>query len=96
MKKFFGTKIENLSICNDEIQLCAVNVQFNHEFLLIIAIYRQHSVTVPNIIKTLESFYEHPDFQNSRTFFIADDFNNSILNESDSNVIDIMSSLQSK
>ena len=88
-EQFIGTKIENLSICNDEIQSCAVKVQLNHEFILIIGIYRPHSGTVPNFIETLESFYEHPDFLNSRTVFIAGDFNINILNENNSNVINL-------
>ena len=94
--KLVITKIENLSICDDEIQSCAVKVQLNHEFLLIIGIYRPHSGTIPNFIETLESFYEHPDFQNSRTVFIADDFNINTINENNSNVINFMPSLLSK
>ena len=91
-EKFIGTKIENLSICIDEIQLCVVKAQLHHEFLLIIGIYRSHSGRVPNFIVTLEKFYEHPNFLNSRTVFIAGDLNINILNETNSNVINFMSS----
>ena len=74
-EKIVGTKIVNLSICNDEVQSCAVKVQLSHEFLFIFYIYGPHSGTVSNFIETLESFYEHPDFLNCRTVFIAGDFN---------------------
>ena len=94
-EKFVSTKTENLSICKDEIQSCEVKVQLNHEFLLIIGIYRPHSGTVLNFIETLESFYEHPDFLKSWPVFIAGDFNINILSENNSNVIIFMSSLQS-
>ena len=80
-EKFIGTKIENLPICDDEVQSCAVKAQLNHELFLIVGIYRPHSVTVPYFIETLESFNENPDFLNSKTVFISGDFNINIPNE---------------
>ena len=35
-EKFVCAKIEKLSKCNDETQTCAVEVQQNHEFLLVL------------------------------------------------------------
>ena len=95
-EKFFGTNIENLSTCNDEIQSCAVEIPLNHGFLLVIGICHPHSGTVPNFNETLESSYERPDFQNRRNIFIAVGFGINILNENNSNVINFTSSVQSK
>ena len=45
---------------------------------------------VSNFIDTLETYYEHPDFRNSKKKFIAGDFNTNILKENSSNVINFL------
>ena len=89
-------KIDSMSICNDLIETCTVQVDLDEGYMIIIGIYRPHSGTILEFTEQLDGMCDLPIVQNSKFVILAGDFNINILNSSSLPVSNFMSTMQSK
>ena len=89
-------KIDSMSICNELIESCTVQVDLDEGYMIIIGIYRPHSGTILDFTEQLDGMCDLPIVQNSKFVILAGDFNINILDNSSFPVSNFMSTLQSK
>ena len=89
-------KIDSMSICNDLIETCTVQVDLDEGYIIIMGIYRPHSGTILEFTEQLDGMCDPPIVQNSKIVILAGDFNINILDSSNLPVSNFMSTMQSK
>ena len=70
--------ISNFSICNEDIEICTVELNLENREITLFAVYRPHSGTLDNFSQFLFSFLE----SNSKNALVLGDFNVDILRNS--------------
>ena len=63
---FKGEKVEEMSICDETIEICTVKVELTDGYQLVMGLYRPHSGTTTDFTDKLESLLENPLVQNSK------------------------------
>ena len=80
--KFQGHKIDELSMINDTIESCVVNINLNGKKLTIFGIYRPHSGSHENFIVMLDEMLHSPLIRDSEMILIVGDMNLNISDQS--------------
>ena len=85
--KYNSVKINELSLCISEVEVCVVKIDFKHCYVVVIGIYRPPSQSIPLFINKLEMICQHEVIKNASLAFIAGDMNIN-LNNPDSPYLD--------
>ena len=72
--------LPNYSFCNNEIEICTVEILLNNSNILVIGIYRPHSGNISNFIENLNSILDEP-YARNKLCVIVGDFNMNILSD---------------
>ena len=89
-------KIGFMSICNELIETCTVQVDLDEGYIIIIRIYRPQSGTILEFTEQIDSMCDLPIVQHSKFVLLAGDLNINILDSSNLPVSNFMSIFQSK
>ena len=80
-----------MSICNELIETCRVQVDLDEGYIIIMGIYRPHYGTISEFTEQLDGMCDLPIIQNSKFVILAGDFNINILDSSSLPVSSFMS-----
>ena len=89
-------KNDSMSICNELIEKCTVQVDLDEGYTIKLGIYRPHSGTILEFTEQLDSMCDLPIVQSRKFVIVAGDFNIIILDSSNLPVSNFMSTMQSK
>ena len=78
-EELVAKKIDSMSICNDLIETCTVQVDLDEGYIIIIGIYQPQSGTLLEFTEQLDGMCDLPIVQNSKFVVLAGDFNINIL-----------------
>ena len=85
-----------MSICNELIETCSVQVNLDEGYIISMGIYRPHSGTILEFTDQLDGVCNLPIVQNSKFVILAGDFNINIIDSSNLPVSNFMSTMQLK
>ena len=73
------SKITELSLCNENIESCAIKINFGGKFILILALYRPPRGSKELFISSLETLLNHATVRHSDSTIIGGDMNLNLL-----------------
>ena len=83
-ENFISRKVQNLSYCNERIEVCSVEILINNEPIYIIGVYRPHCGTIDGFCEEIGSILQNPLLRNRRCA-IGGDFNIDMIQENSTN-----------
>ena len=93
--KFNACLLDNLSLCNLNIESCCVTVDFGDVKINVVGVYRPHSGTVNQFISEIDGILNDVDVGGRTRLCITGDFNVNLLDDLDDSSLNLMSFIQS-
>ena len=81
--------IVEVTLCNDCIETCVVEVSCGTETFVVLAIYRPHSGTIEQLCRQLNDIMQSPQL-NSKSIILLGDINADLLKQDDQNTVNFM------
>ena len=83
-RMFSGRKLDDLSFCNADIEICSCLVHITGgDYLVIIGIYRPNSGSISNFISILDSLSNNKTLKKAKQIFLAGDINLNFSSQND-------------
>ena len=95
-ERFNSDKVANFSVCDINIESCAVKVHTHTGYVLILALYRPHSGTVEQFSQALDGISNHEISQRSEVIVVCGDININTSSQTTRDVNDLLSSIMVK
>ena len=86
--------IIEITLCNDCIETCVVEVSSSTETFVVLAVYRPHSGTVELLCQQLDEIIQSPQL-NSKSIILLGDINADLLKQNDQNIVNFMTLMHS-